>query len=177
MDISGKNYLSAFAEYKAFLGEKFDNNEYPFTLNVGYNGYFDKRSTSYRFIFGGLGQNTGNNSAVVNIDKPQAIFNQKIEQGIYSYYEGSTSQYKNNIYQFVNAGFISIDYKPDQSWNILLGGRVENNMNVIRYKQLSTGINDKFINITQNKYYILPSLSVKRHWITNLTSDLRQVKR
>lgn len=42
LDISGKNYLSAFAEYKAFLGEKFDNNEYPFTLNVGYNGYFDK---------------------------------------------------------------------------------------------------------------------------------------
>lgn len=173
LDVNGKNYLSAFAEYKLGLGNKNNRKSYPVELTLGYNGFMDRRSTSYRFIYSvyNINANTANRTVIINPDRPQATFDQSAQNGIFYYREGSTSVYRNNIYQFVNAGYISLNYKPNDTWDILIGGRVENNMNITRYKELSQSFNSPFSNLTRNQYYILPSLSVKKE--LNRKSNLR----
>lgn len=173
LDVNGKNYISAFAEYKINLGNKGERRHYPVELTVGYNGFLDRRSTSYRFIYSVYNINAPSSArtVIINPDRPQAIFNQSILDGTFYYREGSTSVYRNNIYQFVNAGYLSLNYKPDDSWDILLGGRIENNINITRYKELAQAFNSPFSNITRNQYYILPSLSVKK--VLNQFSNLR----
>lgn len=160
-DVQGKNYFSSFAEYTLKLGEKGDKKEYPLQINAGYNGFADVRNTSYRFIFSALGNNP--TSAVkVNIDAPQAIFDQSLLADHFHYREGSTSEYRNNLYQFVNAGYLSINYKPSESWDIIAGGRVENSMNITRFKLLGSN-NVPFENITKNETFLLPSLTIKKN--------------
>ena len=61
--------------------------------------------------------------------------------------------------------------KPD----ILIGGRVENNMNITRYKDPKSNNYPDTENITKNQYFILPSLAIKRLLIIILTSDLQLV--
>lgn len=161
LDVNGKNYFSAFAEYALNLGEKGDKKDYPLQLALGYNAFADVRNTSYRFIYSVL-DNPANSQVTVDRDRPQSIFDQSLLAGNYHYREGSTSEYKNNLYQFVNAGYLNVNYKPSELWDLLIGGRVENNINITRYKPISVGINDDFVSITKNQYYILPSLSVKR---------------
>ncbi|MDO4224998.1 MAG: TonB-dependent receptor [Bergeyella zoohelcum] len=163
LDVDGKNYMSAFAEYKLGIGSKEDRKNYPWELSVGYNGFFDRRSSSYRFIYSvyNTSSSPDDRNVIVNPDRPQDIFNQSIQKGVFNYREGSTSVYRNNIYQFVNAGYLSLNFRPTDNWDILIGGRMENNINLTRYKELSQSINDKFSNLTRNQYYILPSLSIK----------------
>ncbi|QBO57097.1 TonB-dependent receptor plug domain-containing protein [Chryseobacterium salivictor] len=170
LDVSGKNYFSAFAEYAVNLGQKGDRKDFPWQLAVGYNGFADIRNTSYRFIYSVL-DNPSQSQITVDRDQPQSVFDQAIRDGAYHYREGSTSEYKNNLYQFVNAGYLNLTYKPSALWDLLLGGRVENNMNITRYKPISVGINDDFVNLTKNQYYFLPSLSVKR--TLNTKSNIR----
>lgn len=164
LDVDGKNYLSAFAEYKVGLGDKSERKNYPVELALGYNGFLDRRSSSYRFIYSVYNPNAtvSDRTVLVNPDRPQAVFEQSILNGVFNYREGSTSVYRNNMYQFVNAGYINLNYRPNDTWDILIGGRVENNMNITRYKELSQSVNDKFSSITRNQYYFLPSLSVKK---------------
>ncbi|MHA3047554.1 TonB-dependent receptor plug domain-containing protein [Riemerella anatipestifer] len=173
LDVSGKNYLSAFAEYKLSLGEKNDRKSYPIELSLGYNGFMDRRSTSYRFIYSVFNNSASPNgrTVIINPDTPQDTFNQSALNGFFNYREGSNVVYRNNIYQFVNAGYASIDYKPNDTWDIILGGRIENNMNITRYKELSNSINGPFLNLTRNQYYFLPSLSVKKE--LNSKTNLR----
>ncbi len=170
LDVNGKNYFSAFAEYALNLGEKGDKKDYPLQVAIGYNGFADVRNTSYRFIYSVL-DNPAQSQITVDRDTPQAMFDQSILNGTYHYREGSTSEYKNNLYQFVNAGYLNINYKPSDLWDILIGGRVENNINITRYKPISVGINDDFVTLTKNQYYLLPSLSVKR--VLNEKSNIR----
>lgn len=168
-DVQGKNYFSSFAEYTLKLGEKGDKREYPLQINLGYNGFADIRNTSYRFIFSALGSNpTG--AVKINVDNPQAVFDQSLLADQFHYKEGSTSEYRNNLYQFVNAGYLTVNYKPSESWDIVAGGRVENSINITRFKFLGAN-NVPFENITKNKYFILPSLSIKKS--LNAQSNLR----
>lgn len=164
-DVKGNKYFSTYAEYSVGLGKKLEENFYPIQLAIGYNGYVDIRNTSYRFISSDI-DHISLRTVTVNIDAPQQIFDNSIKNGAYHYKEGSGSVYRNNLYQFVNAGYLNLNYKPNQKWDFLIGGRVENNINITRYKTQSQNVNDKFLTLTRNQYYILPSLSVKNS-ITN----------
>lgn len=158
LDVDGKFYGSAYGEYSIFLGEKGERKDYPLQLSVGYNGFADLRKNSYRFIFGNPG--TGSTSVAINVDQPQATLNNSISNGSLHYNEGSDKyNYKSNIYQFVNAGYLNFDYKPNDTWDILVGGRIENDMRIIRYNNIGDS-NTK--NLTPNNYYFLPSLSIKK---------------
>jgi TonB-dependent receptor len=168
-DVQGKNYLSAYAEYTLKLGEKGDKKEYPLQLNLGYNGFVDVRNTSYRFIFSALGNNPVG-SVNINIDNPQSTFNQSLLNDEFHFREGSTSEYRNNLYQFVNAGYLTTNYKPSESWDIIAGARVENSINITRFKYLGS-INVPFESITKDKVFVLPSLAVKK--TINSKSNLR----
>lgn len=106
----------------------------------------------------------------INVDNPQAVFDQSLLADQFHYKEGSTSEYRNNLYQFVNAGYLTVNYKPSESWDIVAGGRVENSINITRFKFLGAN-NVPFENITKNKYFILPSLSIKKS--LNAQSNLR----
>lgn len=161
LNVDGKNYASAFAEYSVFLGNKDTRKYFPIKLTVGYNGFADIRSTTYRYIFS-ANRDFNLKDMFVNYDHPQEVFDQTISQGGYVYKEGSTSEYKNNMYQFVNSGYINLDYKPNDSWDILLGGRIEHNLNVTRYKTPSQLFTDRFLSLNRSQYFILPTLSVKK---------------
>ncbi len=159
LDVNGNNFFSSLAEYSINLGEKNDRNNYPWQVSVGYNGFFDHRSNSYRFIASNL-DNIAYRTVVVDIDKPQQTYNNFIMKGAFHFKEESNeSQYRTNLYQFVNAGYLNLNYKPNETWDILLGGRVENNINITRYKDQG---DTKFNNLVKNQYFILPSLSLKK---------------
>lgn len=159
LDVDGRFYGSAYGEYSVFLGEKGERNDYPLQLAVGYNGFSDVRKTSYRFIFGNPGSG-GNSQAFINIDRPQSVLDASINSGNLFYNEGSDAyQYRSNIYQFVNAGYANIDYKPNDTWDILLGGRFENDMRIIRFNNIGDSNTQS---LTPNKNYFLPSLAIKK---------------
>lgn len=158
LDVNGKFYGSAFAEYAIQFGEQLENNTYPWKLSVGYNGFADIRETSYRFIYA-VADDYTLREVTINKDRPQPVFDQSVRQGAFHYKEGSNENtYKNTLRQFVNAGYVSLNYKPSKKWNILLGGRVENSWNKSIYKKQSDA---EEIHEVRTKYYILPSLSVK----------------
>lgn len=157
LDVNSRFYGSAFAEYQLNLGEKGERKDYPLQIALGYNGFADFRKTSYRFIFG---KNTTSNSFIVDIDQPQSKFNQDILDGLIYFKENSDfSQFFNSFYQLVNGGYANINFKPTDSWDILLGARYENDMTLIRYSDPNASFKN---NIDKNKNYFLPSLSVKK---------------
>ncbi|MCT2561550.1 TonB-dependent receptor plug domain-containing protein [Chryseobacterium herbae] len=159
LDVDSRFYGSAFAEYQLSLGEKGDKKDYPIQIAVGYNGFSDFRKTSYRFIFGRT-SGSSNQAHVVNIDSPQDVFNASINDGSLFYQEGSdTSQFYSSFYQIINGGYANINLKPNDSWDILLGARYENDMTLIRYSKQS---DDNKQNLEKNKDFFLPSLSIKK---------------
>jgi outer membrane receptor protein involved in Fe transport len=158
LDVDSRFYGSAFAEYQLSLGEKGDRKDFPIQIALGYNGFSDFRKTSYRFIFG----RTANSSApfVINIDTPQDVFNASLRNGDLYYQEGSdVSQFYSSFYQIINGGYANVNLKPNDSWDILLGARYENDMTLIRYSEQSA---ENKINLDKNKNFFLPSLSVKK---------------
>ena len=157
LDVDGKFYASGMGEYSVFLGEKGERKDYPLQLSVGYNGFTDVRKNSYRFIFG---TPRGTNAPVsIDIDNIQSTLDNSINSGGLFYKEDTNpNAYLSNIYQFVNAGYLNFDYKPTDSWDVLVGGRFENDMRIIRYSNGQEGI----INLVSNKNYFLPSIAVKK---------------
>ena len=159
LDVDGNNYFSGLAEYAVSLGEKGERASYPWQVAVGYNGFVDHRSNSYRFIASNI-DNVNLRTVVVDIDRPQATYDDYIRRGAFHFKEETNeSVYRSNLYQFVNAGYLNINFKPNDTWDILVGGRVENNINITRYKDQGDA---KFENITKNQYFILPSLAIKK---------------
>ena len=75
------------------------------------------------------------------------------------------------LYQFVNAGYANLNFKPNKSWDILAGIRAENNITITRYKLITDNINGSFRNITKNQNYFLPSFLKKA--LNNNKSNLR----
>ncbi|MBL1220008.1 TonB-dependent receptor [Chryseobacterium sp. L7] len=158
LDVDGRFYASAFGEYSVLLGDKGERKDYPMQLSVGYNGFTDVRKNSYRFIFGTpKGLNTPVN---IDVDNIQSTLENSINNDRLFYKEDSDAySYLSNIYQFVNAGYLNFDYKPNDSWDILIGGRFENDMRIIRYNKPGDATR---LNLTNNKNYFLPSLSIKK---------------
>ncbi|SHG37882.1 TonB-dependent receptor plug domain-containing protein [Chryseobacterium vrystaatense] len=160
LDVDSRFYGSAFAEYQLSLGEKGDRKDYPIQIAVGYNGFSDFRKTSYRFIFGRPAAGFSNPVFVTNVDTPQDTFNASLKNGNLYYQEGSDiSQFYSSFYQIINGGYANINFKPNDSWDILLGARYENDMTLIRYSDQGA---DKKNNLEKNKDFFLPSLSIKK---------------
>ncbi len=168
LDVKSKFYGSAFAEYSLFLGDKGERKDFPWQVTLGYNGFADLRDNSYRFIFS---SRNNNQTYVIDRDKPQMNFNQEISNGAFNFQESSYDpKYRSYLYQFVNAGYTTVNFKPNDKWDILVGGRVENNINISRYWDLIENPDAK-VNNTRNQYYILPSLSMK--YAVNSKSNIR----
>jgi outer membrane receptor protein involved in Fe transport len=160
LDVNSKFYASAFGEYTLLLGEKGDRKEYPFQINVGYNGFADLRKTSYRFIFGKPPVGKTAQPFILNRNNPQAQFNTDLQNGNFFFQEESDAYSPfSSIFQFVNAGYANINYKPNDTWDILVGARYENDLSLIRYN--FQGSADRQY-IQKNRDLFLPSLAVKK---------------
>jgi len=168
LDVDSRFYGSAFAEYSVFLGQRNDKREFPFRISLGYNGFADFRKNSYRFIHG-VAPDVQNRDVTIRIDTPQNVFNQSILNNHLYYMEGSdSSQYYSSIYQLVGGGYLNVNYKPSDSWDILVGGRYEKDMTLIRYSEQSATTKG---NLTKDLDFFLPSLSVKK--ALNTKNNLR----
>lgn len=159
LDVNSRFYGSAYGEYSVFLGEKGDKKDFPMQLSVGYNGFADLRKTSYRFLFG-KPNGTAGQPFLIDKNSPQAKFNQDLANNLFFFQEESDgSNFFTSMYQFVNAGYINFNYKPTETWDILIGGRYENDMTLIRYSE--QGATQKR-NLEKERNLFLPSLSVKK---------------
>ena len=73
-----------------------------------------------------------------------------------------------SIFQFVNAGYLNFNYKPNDTWDILIGARYENDLSLIRYNKQG---DENRMTIDKNRNFFLPSLAVKK--ALNDRSNLR----
>lgn len=159
LDVNSRFYASSFGEYTVSLGEKGDKREYPIQISLGYNGFADLRKTSYRFIFG-YPNGTAGQAFIIDKNKPQETFDRDIQNNLLYFQEGSDAYLPfTSIYQFVNAGYFNFNYKPNETWDILLGARYENDLSLIRFN--SQGQETKQT-INKNRDLFLPSLAVKK---------------
>ncbi|WP_143883325.1 outer membrane beta-barrel protein [Chryseobacterium binzhouense] len=159
LDVNSRFYGSAFGEYNIAFGEKGDRKDYPVQLSIGYNGFADLRRTSYRFIFGKPNGTAGQNF-IIDRNKPQQGFDQDMANNLFFFQEESDAyQSFTSIYQFVNAGYANINYKPNDSWDILLGARYENDLSLIRFNPQGQ---QKTENIEKDRNMFLPSLAIKK---------------
>lgn len=159
LDVNSRFYGSAYGEYSVFLGEKGDKKDYPMQLSVGYNGFADLRKTSYRFLFG-KPNGTAGQTFLIDKNKPQTRFNQDLANNLFYFQEESdVSKFFTSMYQFVNAGYINFNYKPTETWDILLGARYENDMSLIRFSQQGAAEKE---NVVKDRDLFLPSISVKK---------------
>lgn len=158
LDVNSRFYGSAYGEYSVFLGEKGDKKDYPMQLSVGYNGFADLRKTSYRFLFGKPNGTAGQNF-LIDKNSPQEKFNQDLANNRFFFQEETDpSLFFTSMYQFVNAGYLNFNYKPSDSWDILLGGRYENDLTLIRF---STQGAERKTNLNKERNLFLPSISIK----------------
>ncbi len=168
LDVNSRFYGSAYGEYSVFLGEKGDKKDYPMQLSVGYNGFADLRKTSYRFIFG-KPNGTAGQSFIIDKNAPQAKFDQDLANNRFFFQEETdASNFFTSMYQFVNAGYINFNYKPSETWDILIGGRYENDMTLIRFSEQGA---EKKTNLDKERNLFLPSLAVKK--ALNTKNNLR----
>nr|WP_314499372.1 outer membrane beta-barrel protein [uncultured Chryseobacterium sp.] len=158
LDVNSRFYGSAYGEYSVFLGEKGERKDYPMQLSVGYNGFADMRKTSYRFLFG-KPNGTAGQSFLINKDTPQDKFNQDLNNNLFFFQEETDpSLFFTSMYQFVNAGYVNFNFKPTDTWDILVGGRYENDMTLIRFSP--QGAENK-TNLSKERNLFLPSLAIK----------------
>ena len=101
---------------------------------------------------------------MVDIDRIQDTLNQSIQNNEIYFQESAWNfEYRSFMYQLVNAGYLTFNYKPNQNWDILLGMRAERQYESYRYKTQILCLIHKFINLERNQTFILPSLSVKKN--------------
>ena len=68
---------------------------------------------------------------MVDIDRIQDSLNQSIQNNEIYFQESAWNfEYRSFMYQLVNAGYLTFNYKPNQNWDILLGMRAESNTNL-----------------------------------------------
>lgn len=158
LDVNSKFYASAFGEYTLGLGNKGDRRDYPIQFTLGYNGFADVRKNSYRFIF--ARPQVSGQGFIVDKNNLNPTFQNDIINGRLFYLEESDAySYLSNMYQFVNAGYATLNLKPNESWDILIGGRYEKDQSLIRYNRPGES---RTRNILKDRDFILPSLSIKK---------------
>ena len=159
LDVSSKFYGSAFAEYSIGIGDKAERRDYPFRLTLGYSGFADLRNNSYRFIFGKPVPGNITGPLIIDKNSPESTLQNDLLNGSFNYQEESDAYLPfTNIYQLVNGGYGTLNYKPTDSWDILIGGRFENEMSIIRFNRQGEPEKET---IDKLKNYFLPSLSIK----------------
>ncbi|MGL2965135.1 TonB-dependent receptor domain-containing protein [Flavobacterium sp. XGLA_31] len=149
LDVSGDVFASGFLEYNLKFGKKQNN------LALGYNGNGGYTKTTYRFIktdgAGIINQPLNSLDDQMNID---------LENGVYSYLESSTSNYKTKMVENSNSAYANLLLKFGDKWEINGGLRFEKFNRDIRYRPLGN-FSAPYDKLKTDKDYVLPSINVK----------------
>lgn len=154
-DVDGNMFFSGLAEYTKKFGPENDGGNKRHQFTVGYNGYFNKTETSYRFVStesGGI--------FTAPIDNVDSEFYKGIESGAYHFRESSNAQYQSKLEDAANAGYASVLLHFGEKWEINGGLRVEQAGRHIKYRE-NNFFDAEFLPIDKEKTYVLPSATVK----------------
>ncbi len=165
LDFDGKHYLSGMAEYNWKFGN--EDLEKANKLTIGYNGYINQMQSKFRFL---VSQNMASNSVTFNTNQPDATFSSEIENGNFTYKEGTNSTYKAKLLEFVNAGYADVAFKFGEKTEVNIGVRVEQTNRETKYKE-SGSFEDPYLKNKLDKIDFLPSANAK--YKLNDNSNLR----
>ncbi|WP_443939835.1 TonB-dependent receptor domain-containing protein [Pedobacter sp. MW01-1-1] len=155
MDFNGDLFASGLLEYNWKFGgsEGATSNK----LAVGYNGSFNRMESSFRFL---VSQNLASNTAVFDVNQPDAVLANQISNGGFTYNEGSNSTYAAKMQEGVNAGYFDLSLKLNDKFNLNVGTRFEQSQRITRYREPGS-FNDPFKKITRDNFDILPAANLK----------------
>ena len=156
LDVSGDRYFSGMFEYNLKLKEKTNGKSNKFS--IGYNGFSNEEVLSYRFL---SGKSIIPISFNANFNEINTYIETDVNSGLLVFKEESNPDYKSKLYQNVNAGYINAFYNFGEKWELNGGMRAENTIREIKYRSLGDSFTDKYIKLTKEKLYILPSVNVK----------------
>lgn len=165
LDFDGKHYLSGMAEYSWKFGN--EDLEKANKISIGYNGYVNQMQSKFRFL---VSQNMASNSVTFNTNQPDATLATEIENGNFTYKEGTNSTYKAKLLEFVNAGYADAAFKFGEKTEVNLGVRVEQTNRETKYRE-SGSFEDPYLKNKLDKIDFLPSANAK--YKLNDNSNLR----
>ncbi len=155
LDFDGKHYLSGMAEYSWKFGN--EDLEKANKLTIGYNGYVNQMQSKFRFL---ISQNMASNSVILNTNEPDATLTSELENGNFTYKEGTNATYKPKLLEFVNAGYIDGAFKFGERIDLNLGVRVEQTNRETKYKDAGS-FDEPYKKDKLEKINFLPSLNAK----------------
>jgi len=156
-DVDGNLYLSGLAEYGKKFGTENEAGEKRHQFTVGYNGYFNKMETSYRFA---SSQSLTGDRFTTSIDNIDNALNSQVASGIIQFKESSNAQYRTTLEDNTNAGYASLLLHFGEKWEINGGVRVEQNGRHTKYRENGL-FDDPYKPVNKDKTYVLPAASFK----------------
>lgn len=163
-DVDGKFHVSGLLEYDWKFGNEDITKAHKLTL--GYNGYMNKMESSFRFL---ISQGSANQISIPT-NNPDATLASQIENGSFTYREGTNSTYKAKLQEFVNAGYFDLALKFGESYELNIGARVEQTNRETKYREPGS-FDDPFKTKKLDNIDFLPSLNMK--YKLNDESNLR----
>lgn len=155
LDFDGKYHASGLLEYSwKFGNEDIDKSH---KLSVGYNGYVNNMQSSFRFL---VSKPLLSNSINFPTNSPDAVFSTELENGVFTYTEGTNATYKAKLNEIVNAAYFDLAFKFGEKIDLNFGARAEQTNRETKYKE-SGSFSDPFITKKVNKTDFLPSLNAK----------------
>lgn len=155
LNFDGKFHASGLLEYSwKFSNDDIDKSH---KLTVGYNGYVNNMESSFRFL---VSKNLLTNAITFPTNTPDATLSTELENGIFTYNEGTNATYKAKLNEIVNAGYFDLAFKFGEKMDLNFGARAEQTNRETKYKE-SGSFDDPFITKKVEKIDFLPSLNVK----------------
>jgi outer membrane receptor protein involved in Fe transport len=158
LTVDGDFFLSGLAEYNYKFGGAEDEQD-PYKLSVGYNGYMNTLESSYRFIFGR--PNNSPPTVIVPLNNIDQALEEHSNLGYFNYGEESNSDYKVKINQNVHAAYTNLLMKLGEKFEVNAGVRAESTLRELKYRTLGDPITAPFNKVETNKVDILPSINAK----------------
>lgn len=155
-DVNGNMYFSGMAEYVKKFGPENAAGDKKYQLTAGYNGYYNKSETSYRFVT----PDQNGQSFTTAIDNVDTEFNKGLDAGAYNLRESSNAQYRTELEDITNAGYASALFHFGEKWEINAGLRFEQANRTILYRE-NGAFDDPYLKLDNSKSYVLPAASVK----------------
>ena len=165
-DIDGEYHMSGLLEYTWKFGKEDVSKSHK--LTIGYNGYVNKMESNVRFV--NSTSTSSSLSVIIPTNSPDAILASEIQNGNFTYTEGTNSIYNAKLEESINAGYLDLALKFGDSYELNVGARVEQSNRLTKYRNPGS-FDDPFISNKLDKLDILPSLNMK--YIVNERSNLR----
>lgn len=154
-DFDGRFNGSAMGEYTWKFGNADLDKSHK--LTVGYNGSINNVESTFRFL---ISQRLASNSATFNANSPDGFFRNEIANGNFTYNEGTNAIYRVKLLEFLNAGYVDLNYKFSEKFELNAGVRLEQTNRETKFREPGS-FDDPYKKLKVAKADILPSLNMK----------------